>query len=291
MSNFSPVFIGGVGRSGTTLVADMLGLHSRVTPIYETHFVLRLVDVLVGDGKITDPLQASVSIEGILDRWSKPLPHRPDNKRAHEQYHHGAHHILFSRKDVLEEMRGLVCDLTSMDRSEAFRVFISRLFARQCVLAGKPYWVNKTPAYVSVFPVLFEIFPGARFVHCVRDGRDVALSVLTRPWGPSTFEEAALWWSSKVSAAADFGRQRQQSYVEVRYEDLVSEPLSVLPGLFEWLGLDDESQRIIHRHYGPSSSVSLTDRRIGKWRTDATRQQIVDFERVAGRQLERFGYA
>src|SRR4051794_27962840 len=77
-------------------------------------------------------------------------------------------------------------DLRGLDVADAVRA----VFAAYAAAQGKPRYADKTPHYVSHLPLLAERFPEARFVHVVRDGRDVALSLLEVPWGPDDVEGA-----------------------------------------------------------------------------------------------------
>ena len=79
--------------------------------------------------------------------------------------------------------------------------------------------------------------PEARFVHLIRDGRDVALSVLKQPWGPQTIEAAAEKWRSRVLR----GRSQQPYlgfYMEVKFEDLVLHTERELRRICEFVELD-----------------------------------------------------
>ena len=84
------LFIGGCGRSGTTLVVDVLGLHPRISPIYETDFVMPIAVMLA---KRTPLPQVIARVRSLMDQWTAPLPHRPHNKRAHERvrFYHFIH--------------------------------------------------------------------------------------------------------------------------------------------------------------------------------------------------------
>src|SRR3954453_9696667 len=124
--------------------------------------------------------------------------------------------------------------LRGLDAADAVRA----LFAAYAAAQGKPRYADKTPHYVSHLPALAARFAEARFVHVVRDGRDVAQSLLEVPWGPDTVQEAAAVWRRRVlegrAAAPDLGAGR---YREVRYEARVADPEAELRGLAAWLEL------------------------------------------------------
>lgn len=281
----SPIFIGGCGRSGTTLVVDVLGLHPRISPIYETDFVMPIAVMLA---KRTPLPQVIARVRSLMDQWTAPLPHRPHNKRAHERYVHGPHHILFDRDFAMEQTEAFITQLEAGAGLMALRGFMDALFDRHSALDNKPRWANKTPAYVHVLPVLHHLYPDMTFVHCVRDGRDVACSVVTRPWGPSTYVEAARWWSGKVMDGLRFAQQHPQRHVTLRYEDLLSNPESELERVLARIG-ETNVGAIIDAYR--TSGQTFQGARTGGWKDRFSTSDRTDFARTAGPLLEHLGYA
>lgn len=280
-----PVFIGGAGRSGTTLVADLLGRHPAISPVYETDFVVSIIDVL-GRNPPLAPEEATRMIGEIMEEWTLPLPNRPHSKRGHEKYLHGPHYVLFERGFALERTRELCADLIAGGRDDSFQRFVEDLFAEHSRLDGKPFWVNKTPAYVGLLPRLRDLWPGMRFIHSVRDGRDVACSVLTRPWGPTTFPEAAAWWRDTIAPGIRFARQFPEMCRVVRLEDLVvGAPHRALQGLTDWLGVEGDI---------PLPAEAAEDRldaaRMGTWKETIPPDDLAAFHRIAGGALHSLGY-
>ena len=101
MAKIPPIFIGGAGRSGTTLLVDLLGLHPDISPIYETDFVTILVKLFYSKKSKNLSIQEKKNkYRAFIYKWSEPLPKRPDNKRKHEKYVHGPHYILFSKEKI-----------------------------------------------------------------------------------------------------------------------------------------------------------------------------------------------
>ena len=115
---------------------------------------------------------------------------------------------------------------------EALRAFYSLYAAR----FGKPRWGDKTPAYAEHMLAIERLLPEARFIHVLRDGRDVALSLRDVWFGPASIEEAATQWCERIQAA-----RRQATgvgaYLEIRYEDLVRDTESVLRRVCEFIEL------------------------------------------------------
>ncbi|MCB0330283.1 MAG: sulfotransferase [Bdellovibrionales bacterium] len=253
---FAPSFIGGCGRSGTTLLVDLLGLHPQLSPIYETDFVVNMPLICF------DPEIEMSELVRFADRWSIDLPYRPHSKRDYEKYYHGPHHVLFTREEMLLETAKLIDQLQQGVVVECcFAQLIENLFTAHCNYDSKPYWINKTPIYVLHLEFLMRLFPDMRFVHVVRNGLNVAKSIVTRPWGPDTLEQALAYHEEHVASGRAWGKSNPQQYREVEYEKLVTLPEQEIAGVLEWLGLDPKLfpfERIEIRRSPTSENDRLT---------------------------------
>mmetsp|Transcript_79473 Transcript_79473/g.219851 ORF Transcript_79473/g.219851 Transcript_79473/m.219851 type:complete len:486 (-) Transcript_79473:114-1571(-) len=283
------VFICGVARSGTTLMADMLGLHSKLSPLYETYFVTHLACLVFRQHLELAELHSAVM--GFMERWTEPLPLRniPGFKGEHERFHHGPNYLLFSRELAMQRTRTFLMEISAgRPRMPAFARFVSALFiehARQD--GGKRIVVNKTPSYTDILPLLAKMCPRLKVVHCVRDGRDVACSVLARPWGPSTVSEASSWWARKAGLAVEWGKANPHRYLEVRYEDLLKQSRKALSRLWDFIGVGDETDAILSFYRG---SVPLDKGRVGAWQRLSEEDTARFLQGQAGMLLRHFGY-
>ena len=163
-------------------------------------------------------------------------------------------------------------------------------------------WGDKGPSYVRWIPQLERIFPDALYLHMVRDGRDSALSAM-RKWGNHSWYFDIYYlmqnWARNIRAGQSAGRfLGEQRYLEVRYEQLVTEPESTVPQICEFLGERFEPTMLDHTglarelvprsgHYEVQEPVST--RSIGNWRKMGLFDQKVAI-RVAGRELHELGY-
>ena len=168
---------------------------------------------------------------------------------------------------------------------------------------GKLRYGDKTPAYVLHLDLLSEVFPEARFVHIIRDGRDVCLSLQEMEWGPNDVYGAARFWRHRVERGSASGLALGPSrYLEVRYEDLVDGPEECLGRVCAFLDLGFREEmlsysvhsetfldeiRAPHRHQGVRAPI---DGRTRDWSTEMSPKDIALFERVAGRLLSKLGY-
>ncbi|MED5370972.1 MAG: sulfotransferase [Myxococcota bacterium] len=278
-----PVFIGGAGRSGTTLMVDVLGLHPALSPVYETHFVVQLIDILGANASHKETARA---VHTLLTGWSETIHDMPQNKRAHERYHHGPHHLRFTPQQLLEQRDELIAAIHEGRQWAGLQRLVHTLFSQHAQADGKPHWINKNPSYVLRLPQLVQLFPRMRFIHCVRDGRAAAASVLTRPWGPKTVPEAAQWWGSRVLQGLRFQQAYPQHALIVRYEDVLAEPERTLGAVQQWLGVPDG--QLVQQHL--EAGFSFDPSRGEAWRERLSAQDLADFDRIAGKILRACGY-
>ena len=165
----------------------------------------------------------------------------------------------------------------------------------------KPRYGNKTPKHVYSIPQLSRMFPEGRFVHIVRDGRDVAMSYLDQRFGPSNLAWAAKTWSHRVRLGRQTGSALEEGrYTEVRYEDLLDHPEEELRRLCAFMDLpyDDamlryhEIERDWKLNRDPDHHLEKPPTKgLRDWRSQMSRSDVVLFESIAGPELDAFGYA
>jgi hypothetical protein len=184
---------------------------------------------------------------------------------------------------------------------------------------GKSRWGDKTPQYVLRMPQIAQLLPEARFVHMVRDGRDVALSVLPLWFGPTSLEEAASWWVERVRAGRRDGPAL--NYLEVRYEHLVERPIEELRRVCAFVGVDFRTEMLTYHTRAVErmremkdiasgdAPVTASDRAqmrarlrarlseppdttgVGRWRTEMSLDEQSRFSAIAGDLLVELGYS
>jgi len=279
-----PVIVG-VPRSGTTLLRMMMDAHPELAIPPETGFLPPLLDIQASAGST----RTAVDLITGFHTWS--------------DFHIAA-------KDLLAEVeRGL--DATPADVARTFY----RLYAARF---GKRRWGDKTPTYGAALDRIESLLPEARFIHIIRDGRDVMLSVRSLWFRPGeTVEACAEDWSARLGETRALA-SRAAHYLEVRYETLVTAPEPTLREICRFADLRFEPQMLgYHRdaaarlaeheaRYAADGSllVSKAQRadsqrfvteppradRIGRWKTELTREELQRFDAVAGEWLERLGY-
>jgi hypothetical protein len=154
--------------------------------------------------------------------------------------------------------------------------------------------VERSPNHVENLELIGAIYPDAWIVHLVRDGRDVARSLVSQPWGPRSVSDAAALWAGSIrsarTAAATLARYR-----EIRYEDLLENPADGLGELFRFLGLEAGATTIAAVLAEAGVPYNTDQRRPeigdGKWRSEWSSRELAEFERVAGDLRQELGYA
>jgi hypothetical protein len=157
--------------------------------------------------------------------------------------------------------------------------------------AGETHVAERTPWHVQHLPLIAEVYPGARFVHIVRDGRDVARSLVAQPWGPDTVAGAAEEWRASVDAGRAAAPLLGERLLEVRYEALLSDTAAEVERVYAHVGLEG-SLDVAVAAAGQVANLGPQDGRVGagKWREGWRRRDVRDFDRVAGELLRELGY-
>jgi hypothetical protein len=278
-------FVVGVRRSGTTLLRLMLDAHPELAIPPETHFVPDLIEAAGEQG--TSP-QRLAEMVVTHPRW-------------------GDFHLDAG------ELRDRFQALEQPTPGAVLRAFYTLYAERE----GKSRWGEKTPGYVRYMQTIERVLPEARFIHLIRDGRDVALSILSQDMGIDRVAKAAKNWKNLIERARDQAHDLNH-YLEVRYEDLVLETEPTLRRVCEFCELPwdpavleyheraeerlQETARDLPR-LGRSprpaalrlASHALTKEppradRVSQWRTQMSKTDRASFERVAGELLAELGY-
>jgi len=177
----------------------------------------------------------------------------------------------------------------------AAREFTDRVFAEtlRSIAPGASHLVERTPWHVYDLELMADVYPEAAIVHIIRDGRDVARSLLSKNWGPDTMEAAAEEWRSSVEAGRATGGTLP-NYSEVVYERLLTDPEAGIRSLYQRLGLTLDPE-ILDAALLEAKSAFNVDPAFpsigsGKWRETLAPADLRTFDRVAGQLLEELGY-
>jgi hypothetical protein len=269
------VFVVGCPRSGTTLLQRMLDHHPMLAVANDTHFIPKVLEDS-GDVQLSPEL-----VDRVLG------------------YHR------FPRLGLPED-----AVLRAAAHSETYATFVSTLYAEFGARHGKPLGGEKTPDYVRCLPLLDRLFPWARVVHIVRDGRDVALSALqwARPdkgpgrfalWQEDPVAVCAMWWRWQVGMGRSDGRHLGSRYRELHYEDLVTSPRWLMQALCDFLGLPFAPETVAFHVGRTRQEAGLSAKGawlpptpgLRDWRHEMPERDVAMFEALAGDLLSALGYA
>jgi hypothetical protein len=169
--------------------------------------------------------------------------------------------------------------------------------------AGKRRWGDKTPGYATEIARIHRLFPEARFLHLIRDGRDVVSSLRKTGWHGEMSWTIAEYWATAVSTARREGRALPPGqYLEVSYERLVLDTDAALRDVCEFLGEDFEPgmltfhgsaadripERATKHHRKTFRPPRESD--VQRWRREMGYYHRVTTEAVAGSTLQDVGY-
>jgi len=271
----APFFIVGSGRSGSTLLRVILCAHSRITIPPETYFIMPLLERLPSTAPL-DGAQVSEALEIITGhyRW-------PDMSLSKEEFSEA---------------------VVRLDRPR-LRDVLNVIYNFHLEKDGKTIWGDKTPPYVSIIPGLVSLYPDARIVHLLRDGRDVAKSFQRTGWYGPWLHDNTREWRTAIRHIHDCRRNHPEIGIyEIRYEDLVLNMEATVHALCRHLGIDFEPgmlnwtqsldgripEREAHIHRKLQRKPQRSD--IDRWKTEMTRRELLVAEAFLIPELVTAGY-
>lgn len=234
--DFIPVFIGGTGRSGTTILLNLLNRH----PDFHASMPREIKYLTSRHGLVDLALTRPLGIE-------ENLKSRRNNLIARALPLLGKSKLSLFEKELLGSwwsetgkkgnQRGLVQGITREelghaleefkasyedDRVRASRTFFETLSRAQMKDGVKRYFGDSTPVNIMQADLIDQLLPGSKFINVIRDGRDVASSVVQEKWGPSEHFAALDWWKNRiVTGQMALSKIQTQNKLEIRIEDLV----------------------------------------------------------------------
>ncbi len=169
-------------------------------------------------------------------------------------------------------------------------------------------WAAYDPDNVMHVEQIKREIPNALFLHIIRDGRDIALSLKKMggfaplPWDRTPTESlvaTALYWEWMVRCGRSGGRKFPADYIEIRYEDLITNPRETLGRLGGFINHDLDYDRIQRAGLGRVSDTNSSFREeaanresnpLGRWRQRLSHAEIAAIEATVGQTLQENGY-
>ena len=323
------VFILGTGRSGTSVFNRVIGCHTDIWSFkWESQIFSgfpALVDVVSVEPPVTKLEGLALRFRKYLyrhvvgggfrtdfpvflvEKFSSRVRHHLYKRSVDGRYDAGLYEII--DQDELDELLGdLVCQIrrskNEEDRRRACVRFVNAIFQSAAEKESKLVWCEKTPRNLLYADKIQKMYPDAKFINLIRDGREVASSILERNFWPIakcsrfkvtrdfsgevTLPKAVNYWCSLMSITDEMkGRVGAGNWLDIRLEDLGRDMLSVQLEIEKFIGVSHDA--------GFQSSVSsiVSEKKADKkrWMYNRSESEILFMQKRMSRYLERYGYA
>ena len=277
---YSPVFIVGANRSGTTLLRLILNTHSTLAIPEE---VIYLDSYIAG---------------AAIEEWQSP-------ELSPAAYQAFVDRFIATRQEVWPELDPVLLREAILDGPHDLRQPYKIALEQWAAHYGKTQWGEKTPGNLFYVDILLEMFPDARFIHLVRDPRAGVASMQKVDFFPNDVVFNALNRHKHDIAGADFLRESVPATQRgtIRYEDLVSDTEATVRTVCEiaglnferaMLGFHEEADRYMKTEAAQSFNATATrpvsPKRLDKWRDQLNTREVAIVETVCAPVFKRYGY-
>lgn len=299
MTQTQPIFVGGTRRSGSTVVGYLLGAHPQVwcTLPRELRFLTDpdgLLDLVLGrDGRLHPALDLDGPGSSGLKARVRQLRGRGDDRRptSPSDFERGMYGLWWNRLSPDGEPRGLHRGIpeqrlrSAMQRFDenlgsspvpAARDLVHDLLDTSALDQGAQMWADTTPQNAENAHRLIRLFPEAKVIFMIRDGRDTVASVLQKPWGPDDPMIGLEWWRTGARRATlSMEQLSQRQGLTLRLGRLINtdreESLERLFGFLE-LPVTDSVRRFFEER------MSARAGHVDRWKRDIPERILPAFE-------------
>jgi len=255
------LFILGSPRSGTTFLASLLRPTEYGSP-FETQFILKYHHKLNSYGDFTQLSNLTRLINDI------------SNERAIAQWK-----IKFNPEAIK----------SNLGDNFSYTELVDYICIELMKKKGKSMWGDKTPHYILKLKQLVNLYPNAKYLYIVRDGRDVALSLLKKPWGPNNIYKCAEQWDAANKIEQQLlltALKNKGQLLYIKYEELLEKTEEECCRIYEFLGDNIDN----HREMVDALIAKTMLGNHSKWKTKMTQQQISTYEAKAKNSLLYHNY-
>ena len=265
-----PLFVMGVGRSGTKLIRNLLINHPKVY--------------------LTD--EAGI-LPYMIRNWQEAnFKNKKVFKKMYSDICGTSPMIVKQKKGQLisaDEWYGTCKTYDFEGIMEAFTRYYTGFDKDSEVV-----WGDKTPTYNKHVSTLKKFLPNAKFIHIVRDVRDVCLSA-RKAWKSNLFQYAQVWYNDIKRCLKHFKDLDSSDYIEILYEDLITEPAEVMKQCFSFIGLGFSSEYLqLKKSLEPTGHAKDQDvivkGNFGYYKKELSMEQIRRIESLTWPVLENYGY-
>jgi len=274
--NEFPIFVVGSSRSGTTLLYSIL-LSSGEFAIYEAETLLLTV---------CQTRYVSLKKKGNYSRFIN------DWTNSKQFFRSGLDPVKFKREAYKHRH----------DYTDFLRFFMEIIAREQ----GKKRWAEQTPGHLSHMECLHKAFPTAKFIHVIRDGRDVAISRRKVGWTGTKSKDplkkllcAAKSWEMAIKEGQTVGKELGNRYIEIRYEDIITNLDDVLREINNFAQINIDRRKIEDSSVGSLGKGNtafedkmdgISNRGLNRWKKELTENEICDLHLAIGGTLQKLKY-
>lgn len=270
-SDFSPLFIVGFERSGTTLLAALLDRHSCIAVAPETHFFDQILPNLQSKRKISPRTK-------LVDRLLSFFRMKD---------------MAIDRSKLLARFKGYTADYSSL-----FRATLEEYAENQC----KSICGEKSPSHTHFVALILRWYPRAKVINIVRDGRDAVLSVMKAPWWTNkNLRRHCREWRWCVKLGLRYEKRFPDNFMTINYEDVLRRPKQSLMRIDRFLNVTFEDRQLDlsiptsvvpkwELQWKGKAQSKLDPSRIGAWRKTATPDERWVMNSMMGKYLTEYHY-
>lgn len=278
-----PIFISGCPRSGTSILAHLLGRNNKVFSYLEPSGFYKYFNEFFLPFPIPFTLFKQVFACIMPSRlvYSISAQEIPRERVNPEEY--------FSRRYILKEMKVFDSCTRKTDYVNTFNKFAHSVFGDFARFCGKERWCVKRPGYLySYIDQIYRIHPNMKFIHIIRDGRDVIASLIDQDWvkKDNKFNYALnRFWIDVLNKGHENSKSiPDDCLLTVKLEDLLSSQDEEIERICSFIEVEyDDSMQSYARE-------RLSRESLGRWKRDLTREQVGIIIRKGGHLLKRYGY-
>ncbi|MBI4665278.1 MAG: sulfotransferase [Nitrospinae bacterium] len=320
------IFVGGTGRSGTSIMNYLIGTHPEVYAIpTETRFIIDshglkdLVDALTVSYSFTRARDVAREFDHFLrrqltdsfsERWGAHCVEQyvdlPVYLRELDEFvskFRGAQFVRSipplgvnfyhpsQKSSILWTLPAYFPDRGELTAHAAR--FVDNVFMAATKKAGKKTWCEKTPHNILDIDFLYELFPDCAFIHIKRDPRGVAYSLMRMPWAPDKVEDVCEYILKPVYRRWFHLRSKvdlkSNYYMEIKLEEIASGR----EAWDEWFGVIAEAIGVDKSGYPyPSGGgVNLSIDQVNNWENSLEPKARSYMEKELGEYITAMGYS
>lgn len=267
-----PIIIVGCQRSGTTLLRLILNAHSCIAIPEDASFLMPVIKKEYLYNKISG--KSLINLVNYLE--------------ASTQF-----------KLWNYDYTGFISELIRI-KEISLKDFLVMMYSSYCESFGKTVWGDKTPSFFRKIDIVHSLFPDARFIHIVRDGRDVFDSWRKMTPAMRYVAVTALDWSYKLyKIEKSLKKIHGEKKITVRYEDLLERPEKTVKTICSVIGEEYEpamlnfyqsSDYFIGKHHSELIFKPLEKSNCYKWRKKLNTKEIAIFTFIAQHFLKKYQY-